>query len=104
MVFLEFDRLVTPGGLIVQQGSWSSRKSNSEMVKLFNFSKYLIEKVLMWKLLEWKVKEDRSLDKKSVMMFIALKPTEREPKDWSSDPFLLAECPACFSNTVETSQ
>eukprot|EP00597_Dinobryon_sp_UTEXLB2267_P005951 CAMPEP_0170079740 /NCGR_PEP_ID=MMETSP0019_2-20121128/16043_1 /TAXON_ID=98059 /ORGANISM="Dinobryon sp., Strain UTEXLB2267" /LENGTH=249 /DNA_ID=CAMNT_0010293343 /DNA_START=251 /DNA_END=1000 /DNA_ORIENTATION=- len=98
MVFLEWDRLLTPGGLVVQQGAWYKRKSNAEMVKLYDFSKYLIENVLKWKLIQWKVQEDRWLNNKSVMTFVAHKPTEREPKDWSTDPFLLAECPTCFTN------
>lgn len=101
---MEWDRLLTPGGLIVQQGAWFKRKSNAEMEKLFNFSKYVLEKVLGWKMIQWQVKVDPNLNRKSVMKFIALKPTRRAPKDWSTDPFLKAECPTCFSTTPESTQ
>lgn len=104
MVFMEWDRLLTPGGLIVQQGAWFKRKTNAEMIKLYDFSKYVIVNVLQWKLIQWKVADDPFLNGKSVMTFIAHKPTERVPKDWSNDPFLVAECPACFTSTTESAQ
>jgi len=93
-IMLEWDRLLTPGGLVVVQGIWSKGKDNFYMTKLYTFTKYLLEKVLAWKLLTWEVTEQKRLG--LVLSFVALTPIQRDSIDWSSDKFLKEECPKCF--------
>lgn len=99
MIFIEWDRLLVPGGLIVQRGAWANRKTNAEMAKLFEYAKYLMEKVLQWKVIDWKVAKDKYNKGKLTMSFTASKPQKRELKSWSQDTFLRQECPACFTAT-----
>jgi len=93
-IMLEWDRLLVPGGLVFVQGAWSKGKDNNYMTKLYAFTKYLLEKVLNWKILAWEVTEQKRLG--LVLSFTAMTPMHREIKDWSTDKFLLDECPKCF--------
>jgi len=94
-ILMEWDRLLTPGGLVVVRGVWSKGKDHAYMTKLYTYTKYLLEKVLAWKLLTWEVIEpEKRLG--LVLSFNALSPIQREPIDWSSDKFLIDECPKCF--------
>eukprot|EP01036_Dinobryon_divergens_P032403 gene32403-41980_t len=99
-IFIEWDRLLTPGGLVVQQGAWCKHKSDEEMLQIFSYTKYLLEVVLQWTMIEWKVYNDKNvMNGKAVMNFIAKKPLSRVSKDWSAEPTLLKSCPACFKDS-----
>eukprot|EP01036_Dinobryon_divergens_P029413 gene29413-38507_t len=98
-IFIEWDRLLTPGGLIVQRGAWCKRKANPAMLKLFSYSRYLLETVLQWTILDWTIVEEASIGSRSTLSFIAKKPLQRISKDWSKDPFLLKSCTPCFKES-----
>lgn len=101
-IFIEWDRLLTPGGLVVMRGAWSKQISSAKLMTLWQYSKYLLETVLQWKLLLWKIKEESTLG--PVLSFTALTPLSREEKDWSSDAFLREGCPECFNVKQPRSQ
>ena len=95
-ILIEWDRLLTPGGLVVQQGAWTNMSVNVD--ELYAFVKYLLESVLQWKIITWEISEQRRLGK--VLDFIAITPLQRESKDWTKDKTLLNGCPKCFQVTI----
>lgn len=95
-ILIEWDRLLTPGGLVVQQGAWSPKKNAGDTEVLWEYVKYLLQNVLQWSMITWEVEVKDGLGK--VLNFMATKPLQREIiKDWSEDSIIREGCPNCVS-------
>ena len=93
-ILIEWDRLLTPGGLVVQQGAWSANKSVN-MDTLWTYVKYLLQTVLEWKMIKWEIVVKDDLGK--VLNFMATTPLQRANKNWSNDATIKSGCPNCLN-------
>eukprot|EP01036_Dinobryon_divergens_P031576 gene31576-41005_t len=95
-IMIEWDRLLTPGGLVVQQGAWSPKRNSGDTDVLWEYVKYMLQNVLQWNIIKWEVEVKDGLGK--VLNFMATKPLQRINKDnWAEDPTIKAGCPNCFT-------